>query len=69
MSVLERIRSGVLQVRQVYSAVHKGRPYQPCILCKQGNQSKYFHPKLCKDSTLLEYPKQHEPSLDILPET
>ena len=70
MSVLKsRTRSGVLQVRQVYSAVHKGRPCQPCILCKQSNQSKYFHPKLWKDSTLLERLKQHEPSLDILPET
>ena len=64
-----RTRSGALQVRQVYSAVHKDRPCQPCILCKQGNQSKYFHPKLWKDSTLLERLKQHEPSLDILPET
>ncbi len=64
-----RTRSGVLQVRQVYSAVHKDRPCQPCKLCKQGNQSKYFHPKLWKDPTLLERLKQCEPSLNILPET
>ena len=69
MSGLGRTRSGVLQVRQVYSTVHKDRPCQPCILCKQGNHSKYFHPKLWKDPTLLERLKQHEPSLNILSET
>ena len=59
-----RTRSGVVQVRQVCSAVHKGRPCQPCILCKQGNQSKYFHPKSWKDASLLEHLRRSEPSLD-----
>ena len=69
MSGLGRTRSGVLQVQQVYSTVHKDRPCQPCILCKQGNHSKYFHPKFWKDPTLLERLKQYEPSLNILSET
>ena len=64
-----RTRMGGLQVRQVYSSVHKHRPCQPCSLCKQGNQSKYFHPKSWKDTTLLERLKQSEPSLDILPDS
>ena len=34
--------------------------------CKQGNQSKYFHPKSWKDKTLLEHLRKCEPSTDIL---
>ena len=64
-----RTRSGNVQIRQVCSAMHKGRPCQPCILCKQGNQSKYFHPKSWKDPSLFERLRQSEPSLDILPES
>ena len=70
MSTLRsRTTSGVLQVRQVHSSVHKDRPCQPCILCKQGNQSKYFHPKQWKDAALLENLKRSEPFLNILPDS
>jgi len=64
-----RTRSGVVQVRHVYSAVHKDRPCQPYILCKQGNQSKYFHPKSWKDASLMQRLRSSEPSLNILPES
>ena len=64
-----RTRAGVLQVRQIHSSVHKYRPCQPCILCKQGNLSKYFHPKQWKDATLLESLRQSEPLLNILPDS
>ena len=64
-----RTRAGVLQVRQIHSSVHKDRPCQPCILCKQGNQSKYFYPKQWKDATLLESLRQSEPLLNILPDS
>ena len=56
-------------LRQVTSQVHPGRPCQPCVLCSKGNQSKYFHPKSWKDSTLLESLQELEPSLNIEPES
>lgn len=56
-----------LPSRQVMSHVHSGQPCQPCILCKKGNQSKYFHPKSWKDASLLERLQQFEPSLHIQP--
>ena len=41
----------VVELRQVCSAVHKGRPCQPC---KLSNQSTYFHFISWKDASLLE---------------
>ena len=64
-----RTRSCSTQQRQVTCSVHLGRPCQPCILCKQGNQSKYFHPKSRKDKTLLEHLRKCEPSTDIQPDS
>ena len=49
-----------MQVRQVCSAVHKGRPCQPC---KLSNQSTYFHSKSWKDASLLERFRLSELSL------
>ena len=48
----------VVKVRQVCSAVHKGRPCQPC---KLSNQSTYFHSG--KDASLLERFRLSELSL------
>ena len=64
-----RTRSGNTQLRQVTCSIHPGRPCQPCSLCKQGNQSKYFHPKSWKDKTLLEHLRKYEPSFDIQPDS
>ena len=50
----------VVQVRQVCSAVHKGRPCQPC---KLSNQSTYFHSISRKDASLLERFRLSELSL------
>ena len=54
--------------RVVTSSAHKGS-CQPCVLCKKGNQSKYFHPKTWKDPTLLERLQEYEPSLKITVES
>ena len=59
-----RTRSGD-PVRQVTSAVHSGRPCNPCLLCKQGNLSKYVHPKSWKNAQLLDRLRSYEPNLDI----
>ena len=64
-----RTRSGTPQVRQVTCSIHPGRPCQACILCKQGNLSKYFHPKTWKDKTLVEHLREYEPSVDIQPDS
>ena len=48
----------VVKVRQVCSAMHKGRPCQPC---KLSNQSTYFHSG--KDASLLERFRLSELSL------
>ena len=53
------------QRREVSSSAHPGRPCQPCILCKKGNLSKYFHPKTIKDKASLEKLRQLEPMLAI----
>ena len=53
------------RVRQVTCSVHPGRPCQPCILCKQGNLSKYFHPKSWKNKALLDQLRELEPSIAI----
>ena len=50
----------VVKVRQVCSAVHKGRPCQPC---KLSNQSTYFHSISWKDASLLERFRLSELSL------
>ena len=61
-----RTRSqNALPVREVTCSVHSGRPCQPCILCKQGNLSKYFHPKSWKNNALLHQLRELEPSVDI----
>ena len=60
-----RTRSVNMQLRQVSRSIHQGQLCQPCILCKQGNQSKYFHPKSWKDKSLLEQLRKYEPSTDI----
>ena len=57
-----RSRFSDTQVRRVNSSVHPDRPCDPCILC---NNSKYFHPKLWKDTSLLEHLRRLEPSLEI----
>jgi len=49
--------------------MHSVQTRQPCILCKQGNQSKYFHPKSWKDASLMQCLRPSEPSLNILPES
>ena len=65
-----RTRSGGTQLRQVTSSIHPGQPCQPCILCNQGNHSKYFHPKTWKDDTLVARLKQYvEPDIDIKPDS
>ena len=69
MSSLRARISSTAETRKVTSSVHQGRDCQPCILCKKGNQSKYFHPKSWKDDTLLQSLRDHEPSLNIQPES
>ena len=64
-----RTRTSVTELRKVTSAVHQGQPCQPCILCKKGNQSKYFHPKSWKDNSLLQSLRVYEPSINIQPES
>lgn len=53
-------------VRKVTCSVHQGRDCQPCILCKKGNQSKYFHPKSWKDDSLLQSLREYEPCINII---
>ena len=55
--------------RQVTSSAHPGRQCQPCILCKKGNLSKYFHPKTIKNKTNLEHLQQLEPLVEIQPDS
>ena len=64
-----RTRYGNLPVRQVFCSVHPERPCDPCILCNQGNMSKYFHPKTLRNKSLCEQLKLYEPSLQIMPES
>ena len=67
MSHSEHCQSLVL--RNVTSSAHPGRQCQPCILCKKGNLSKYFHPKTIKNKTNLEHLRQLEPLLVIQPDS
>lgn len=53
--------------RQVTCSVHPETPCHPCILCKKGNYSKYFHPKTLKNKTSLDLLHQSEPQLSIEP--
>jgi len=48
------------QVRQVTCSVHPGRPCQPC---KQGNLSKFFHPKSWKNKALIDQLRELERSI------
>ena len=57
------------QLRQVISDIHRGRPCDPCLLCKQGNVLKYVHPKSWKNEHLLSRLRQYEPSLDVQPDS
>ena len=41
------------------------RPCQPCILCKQGNLPKYFHPQTWKNRASIDQFREFEPALDI----
>ena len=41
------------------------RPCQPCILCKQGNLSIYFHPKTWKNRASIDQLRVFEPALAI----
>ena len=61
--------SSLWNARQVTSSVHPKRPCQACILCKQGNLSKYFHPKTWKNKVVLDQLRELEPSLDIQPDS
>ena len=59
-------RAGPCGTREVTCNVHPGRPCQPCILCKQGNLSKYFHPKTWKNrACIIDKLRDLEPVLDI----
>ena len=64
-----RTRSGNKQLRQVTCSVHQGRACHPCILCKEGNHSKYFHPKSWKDSNLVDILRKREPHINIEPDS
>ena len=57
--------SGAKLTRGVTCNVHPGRPCQPCILCKQGNLSIYFHPKTWKNRASIDQLRELEPALDI----
>ena len=57
--------SGAKLTRGVTCNVHLGRPCQPCILCKQSNLSKYFHPKIWKNRASIDQRRELEPALDI----
>ena len=57
--------SGAKLTRGVTYNVHLGRPCQPSILCKQGNLSKYFHPKTWKNRASIDQFREFEPALDI----
>ena len=57
--------SGAKWTRGVTCNVHPGRSCQPCILCKQGNLSKYFHPKTWKNRASVDQLRELEPSLDL----
>ena len=59
----ELYRASNTQVRTVTSSIHHGRPCEPCILCKAGNLSKYFHQKSWKG--ILESLRKCEPSINI----
>ena len=57
--------SGAKWTRGVTCNVHPGRPCHPCILCKQGNLSKYFHSKTWKNRASVDQLRELEPSLDL----
>ena len=57
------------QLRQVMCSIHPGHPCHHSILCGQGNQSKYFHPKTWKHSNLLAQLQPVEPAANIQPES
>lgn len=59
----------ISSLREVTSVVHQGQRCSPCILCKKGNQSKYFHPKLWKDPSFLKRLHEYEPALGIRPDS
>ena len=60
-------RKSVTELHTVVSSVHPCKHCQPCIFCKKGNQSKYFHPKTWKDPSLLPCLQEYEPLLKIEP--
>ena len=51
--------------REVTCNVHPGRPCRACVLCKQGNLSKYFHPKTWKSTASMDILRELEPALGI----
>ena len=57
------------QLRQVTSDIHRGRPCDPCLLCKKGNVLKYVQSKSWKNEHLLSRLRQYEPSLDVQPDS
>ncbi|XP_064384664.1 uncharacterized protein LOC135333611 [Halichondria panicea] len=69
MSQHRATRGSGADVRPAISSVHQGQPCQPCILCKRGNMSKYFHPKSWKDGSLLKKLQEFEPALGINPDS
>ncbi len=67
--VMSQSRTRYTASRDLRLVTSHVQPCQPCILCKKGNQSKYFHPKSWKDASLFERLKQFEPSLGIEPQS
>ena len=63
------ISNPVPSSREVTSSVHQGHLCTPCILCKKGIQSKYFHPKSSKANSLLKKLQEYEPTLGIGPDS
>ena len=57
-------RKSVTEYCTVVSSVHPCKHCQPCILCKKGNRSKYFHPKTWKYPSLLPCLQEYKPLLE-----
>ena len=57
--------SGAKLTREVTCSVHPCRPCSACILCKQKNLSKYFHPKTWKNRASIDKLRELEPNIQL----
>ena len=54
-----------LNLKQASPDAHKGKPCDPCLLCRQGNLLIYVHPGNWKKEQLFNRLRAYESSLDV----